>query len=327
MNLNIKIRCDFGKIHGLGHFKRCLNLANDLKKKKIKSTFIINNDKKIKNIIKDNNHKFIIINGEEISINEDVSWNTKKDNVLIFDSRNLNNKYLNRFKYGFKCCFDDNLYRDLNCSILINNNLWIKKNLYSKNSNRKLLVGFKYNTVNDDTFVSKQKRDGLLISFGGEDPDNITLKIIKYIRNYFNSKKIFVILGPYHPDKKSIKDFTKKMNNIKLINNPKNLKPYYDLCNLAITACGTTIYELIASKIPFGYFVIENHQKEFGQYIGKKKLGFNIGNYKNSEKTISNNLYKFSISKHNKFLKNYQKYYNKSGLKNISSEIIKFANK
>jgi UDP-2,4-diacetamido-2,4,6-trideoxy-beta-L-altropyranose hydrolase len=324
MKIQIKFRCDFGYIHGLGHFKRCLNLANNFKKKKISSTFVIKKNEKIIQTLLYYKHSYIILDCKEISLSENPSWNKKEDSVIVFDSRNINNSYLSKFKYGLICCFDDNDFRDLNCSVLINSNIWVNKNNYTKNNKRSILSGLKYNTVDENIFLKTKIRNALLLTLGGEDPNNLTLTILKKIRKYFINKKIYVIIGPFHPDKKSIYRYvTKSLNNCELVDSPTSLDPYYKKCDLAITACGTTIYELMASGISFGYYVIEKHQESFADFLTKKNLGYFLGNFNNNLNEISERLSSFSNSNVKNNILIYKNFIKFSGLDNISNKILK----
>ena len=82
----------------------------------------------------------------------------------------------------------------------------------------------------------------------------------------------------------------------------------------------------MASKIYFGYFIIEDHQRTFVKYLKKYNLNYYIGHFKDKEIDIDFNISKFFKSDSKNYFKSINHYIDKSGLEKISNEIINLRN-
>ena len=61
-----------------------------------------------------------------------------------------------------------------------------------------------------------------MITLGGEDPDNITLLLLKIIRKHYESKKIYIVLGPFHPNKNKVYSFAESnLKNFEIVNSQR----------------------------------------------------------------------------------------------------------
>ena len=321
----ILFRCDYGQIFGLGHLMRSLRLANEFKNKGFICIFIISYNKEINNLINQNGHEIFNVTNQFISDKEKIDWINSKKDIVIIDTKKINNKYLNKFKKNFTVCFVDSNITRLNCNIIINNNLLFFKKMKSNKKN--ILTGLKYNTISKEYFKKNNlSKDNLVVTMGGDDSENITFKIIENIKRLNNFNKIYVIIGMFHPDPDSIyKICNEKLTNYKIFYKLKDLKKIYDKCSFAITACGTTVYELMAYKISFSYISLDSNQKKLASYLNKNKIGYSLGNNKNFY-NYDSKFIKFMNIDHVSQKKLFNKILPESGLSNLTKEIIKQGN-
>jgi spore coat polysaccharide biosynthesis predicted glycosyltransferase SpsG len=99
--------------------------------------------------------------------------------------------------------------------------------------------------------VKNQTKDRkLVISFGGSDPNNISLKLIKVISKFDIIKDVNLILGPGY--KHSISELKTYLDAEQIFCNPKNIFDLFNSSYLTITALGTTVQELRYLNIPTG---------------------------------------------------------------------------
>jgi spore coat polysaccharide biosynthesis predicted glycosyltransferase SpsG/CMP-N-acetylneuraminic acid synthetase len=121
------------------------------------------------------------------------------------------------------------------------------------------LFGYKYNVIREDVLMFPIKKynkniNRILLTFGGSDPEGVTIKILSYIKDIdgLKNKEISVILGEHfsRDDKKKIKSLSNKLNSkgfqIKLINNVKFMGYHLFNSDLVITSNSTTVYDIIA---------------------------------------------------------------------------------
>ena len=282
MNLKIFFRVDGGSEDGLGHIKRCISIAKIIKRrnKLLKPVFIINKKNKTsKSILNKNGFSYFEVNGK-INSKKEITDIVKilsyhKPKILIVDSKLIDKDYVTLLKKFSKIIiFEDEKKYNTNPDLLINNNFWAK-NFYS-NSNSKLL-GLKYNTISKSFFKKNTfdlKCNKILISLGGEDPENITLKILSTIHRLVPGLKFIVILGHSHPEKKIIYKFCQSQSiNAKIVNSPEDISKYFNKLRFVISAGGLSAYEFASAGLPQLINILDNHQKKMAKMIEKNNCG------------------------------------------------------
>lgn len=329
------LRVDGGRIDGLGHIKRCLSLYKTIVKnfKIYRPKFIINknNPTSIK-ILKKNNCNFLTVNGS-VNTKKEILDLTKillsyKSKILIIDSKRINATYINFLKKFSKVViFEDEKKYKIKPNVLINNNIWAKK--FHKNSKIKLL-GLKYNNISSRFFKKKcfdVKSKKILISMGGEDPKNVTLKLISIVNKLISNLKLIIILGHSHPDKKSVINYCKKnLINSRIIISPEDISIYLKKLRFVISAGGLSVYEFASARIPQLVTVLDKHQFKIAKMIKKNNCGmildFTKKLNKNKISTQFINLYNDTklLTKMNSYSK---KLIRNSGCKRLANNILR----
>ncbi len=278
----IFFRVDGGLEDGLGHIKRCITLYKNIQNnpKFNKPTFIVNKNNEIsKNVLRNNNCVYLEVEGKVNTKKEILELikivSGKNSKILIIDSKRINKKYINTLKkYSKIIIFEDEKKYNANPDLIINNNIWANK--FYKNISNKLL-GLKFNTISSNFFKENAfnvKSKKILISLGGEDPDNISLKILSIIYKLVPKLKIVVILGHSHPNKKSLFQFCeKKKLNIKIVDSPEDISRYLNNLRFVISAGGLSAYEFASAGLPQLITILEKHQTKMAKFIEKNNCG------------------------------------------------------
>ena len=334
MKKKVFFRVDGGSWDGLGHIKRCITLAKTIKKKNFfQPIFIVNKYNKIsKNILKKNNFFYYEVNGRVNSKNEIKNLtkilSLKKPKILVVDSKLINKKYISTLKKFSKVViFEDEKKYKANPDLIINYNFWAKK--FYSNSKHKLL-GLKFNTISKSFFKSNTfnfKSKKILISLGGEDPNNLTLKILSIIYNLVPNLKFVIILGHSHPNKNSIVRFcNKKSIDAQIIKSPEDISKYLHKIRFVISAGGLSAYEFASAGLPQLINVLDTHQIKMAKVIEKNNCG-KILSYsdKLNQNSISNKFINFyNDKKHLLILNKYaKKLIKNSGCELIANNILK----
>lgn len=98
---------------------------------------------------------------------------------------------------------------------------------------------------------SNEDKAHLTLSFGGFDPNNITLKALKLIQSKEELlKDVIVILGPGY--KHDIHEIYKFIPADKVLVNPKDIYKIFQRSYVVLTAMGVTVQELFCMGIPSG---------------------------------------------------------------------------
>jgi len=194
----IIIRVDANKQIGLGHFVRCLALAQ-----------ILNEVFEVIFICKDITHEIIksasLVNSAYLLINENLeilNHISPLSDIVILDGYEFNVEYQRAIKStGCKLvCIDDMHSSEFDCDLIINHGPNIYVEDYSGSSCTKFALGHKYSLLRKpflDAIYSNRKftsTNNLLIVFGGSDINGLTLKLLQQgIYNHF--EKINVVIG------------------------------------------------------------------------------------------------------------------------------------
>ncbi|EQK42304.1 glycosyl transferase 1 family protein [[Clostridium] bifermentans ATCC 638] len=255
----VAIRAGGNKNQGLGHVARCISLAQELIFNNFKVFFLIDDDTYIIDFL--NKHRFEYKSLTSKNLNLEIKETKKiiKDlniDLLITDSYNLNNFYFKEMKNTVKYLVsidDTNLY-DYISDIVINYNIYAHKLNYKFNDETRYLLGCNYclfrKEFQENDYISINKTcTNVLITMGGTDVNNYTYTILKYLYE-FNYINFNVIINEKFNNLNKLKALASCKSNINLIFNPDNMKSIMLKNDIAISASGSTAYELLSLSIP-----------------------------------------------------------------------------
>ena len=289
--MNICILANGGFTIGMGHITRMLTLANSLKFE-FNITFLCDNScSYIEGINRVKQEGFAV---KIIKENLEEILQELKCEVIIIDKYDISSDFLLDLNKKYKIIYiDDNNHLDYYpVDILINQNFYSVNFHYKSKKDTLKLLGNSYVFLRDEFYkankvlINKDIMD-VLITVGGSDNNNITLQILKKIKNY-NFKK-HVIIGPafkYSNELRKIND-----SNIIFYDNP-NMSKVMEKIDVAISGCGSTLYELFYLGLPTIGLVLADNQVNNANYLDSigaiiksdlKSLSKNIDlmNYKN----------------------------------------------
>jgi spore coat polysaccharide biosynthesis predicted glycosyltransferase SpsG len=149
-----------------------------------------------------------------------------------------------------------------------------------------LLVRKKYN-------FSKSIRSAIILQ-GGADTHCISPKILQSMKKIPKQVKITLVLGPMFDCHKNLENTINTLDRkIKLICNSKKIHIEMKKHDIAITAAGNTMLELMLIGIPSLIICGEKHELEIAKQVNRKKMALNIGYGKDvTKKSIEKNFIK-----------------------------------
>lgn len=283
----IGIRVDGSENIGLGHIMRMISLASYLKDKGNKIIFISKYEIGIRKIM-ESGFDFIKIKSEKSSINpgffygsKDVLEDEVKDlsfviqekqiQTLIVDSYNITEEYFLKLKNCVErlVYIDDCNFFNYPVDVIVNGNLDAQNTIYNRYfDNTALLLGIEYNLLRSEfrnirTIRNLKNVSKILITVGGSDPFNITEKIINTCISNLNLKnyEYHVIVGGGFVNISELKKLSDIYSNIKLYFDTKEMKKLMLSSDIAISAGGSTLYELSACGTPTLTFAVAENQK------------------------------------------------------------------
>ena len=253
-----------------GHIMRCLSIADALRGLGEPVRFILADEQAV-SLLKQRGYDAIVLHTqwncmeEELSVLSQVIRNEHIDKLLI-DSYQVTQRYLAELsKLVTTFYIDDlNLFEYPVDAVICYANYW-KKFQYKINDKRTTyLLGMKYVPLkqafwNCEAKIISEKTDNLLILTGGSDPFNVTEQILDSIDTY-QFQTIDVICGIYNTNYNKFVKKYENNKNIKFHQAVNNIEQYMKNADIAISAGGTTLYELCAIGTPAISFSFADNQ-------------------------------------------------------------------
>ena len=265
----IAIRVDMNNIIATGHVMRCIAIAEAIRMQGENVIFIIADNHAI-DILNKNNLKYIILHTEWNKMEAELStlisvireYNITK---MLIDSYKVTYKYLEELSKWVHTIYIDDLGAfdyPVN-TVVCYANYWEKLGYSHSSLKPRYLLGIQYVPLRKEFWNTKPKvisenAKKLLILTGGSDPYNISQKILEALdRRYY--QKIDVICGKYNVYYDELIQIYGNEKNIKFHRNVNHLEKYMMETDLAISAGGTTLYELCACGTPtLSYTFVDN---------------------------------------------------------------------
>ena len=284
---NILIRTAGGiapkKELGFGHIYRSCNLAKNLKNQNF--FFLIDNYDKAFELIKSYGFKKIFKIQKNLTVNNDYLKTKKiiekeKIHLLIIDKYNLKKSYVKKLKKIVKIIVISDLYEtNYDSDILINGFIGFPNQKIKKN-NSTYFLGPNYQLINSNFLKLKKTKKlfDLLITFGGNDENDIILTFLQSIEPLISKMKIKIILGPGTKKTKQIRKYEKLYrNNLVIVQKTNNMSNEIQKSKFGLCSGGITSYEFAACRVPFGIISQVEHQLITAKIWDTKRIGKNLG--------------------------------------------------
>lgn len=257
---SIYIRTDMNTEISTGHVMRCLSIADAAQKRGISSVFILA-DENAEQLINSRGYETVVLhtpwNQMEREIQTLISFLTKWDaRVLIVDSYYVTTGYLSAVSEVVKTVYIDdlNVFNYSVNSIICYANYWRKFDYQKRFSDNSLLLGCDYVPLrqefsNLNRHIIRGKAENILIMSGGSDRYHILATIMNRL-DVQKYKSIDVVCGVFNEDYDMLFDRFLNSSNVKIHKSLSNIVDYYINADIAISAGGTTLYELCACGTP-----------------------------------------------------------------------------
>lgn len=235
---------------GMGHIYRSLTLADGFLGHKI-IFLTCESDERSISLIRERGHKVLKID-ENLLLNELKQINP---DIVINDILDTQSNYVSKLKNcGFFVVNFEDMGNGADEADLVFNALYEKTN---PKPNHKF--GHEYECLNEKFFLYspielRKEPKKLLVTFGGVDQNNITLRVLKCAEKILNEttiENIIVVIGAGYFNKLDINSINSELlSKITIHKNVDNMPALMKEADIAITSNGRTIYELTAMGIP-----------------------------------------------------------------------------
>lgn len=251
----IGIRVDGNSKIGTGHVMRCMAIARQCILMGNEVIFLVA-DNQACEMINGSGFETFILNSEWTELDFEVEKLTtaiKKNSidVLLIDTYYVTKTYLETIRNSVKTVYIDDLFMfDYPVDVLVNYSAYADIKRYICRKDTKYYMGMKYAPLREQfqkIIINKEKGDTILVMSGGTDPYHMTKKLPEAIleSERLNKFKLFVVQGIFAKEDELIKS-----DRVVYYKNIKDMANLMQQSKLAVSAGGTTLYELCACQIP-----------------------------------------------------------------------------
>lgn len=256
----IYIRVDMNEVIATGHVMRCLSIA-DAAKEMGKETIFITADEKPLELLRKRGYEPMVLGTDWKNMEQELEILIpfiQQNNIskLLIDSYQATEEYLERLEKVTQIFYLD----DVDAFEYPVSNVICYANYYSKLSygkykgDTKFYLGTFYMPIrkvfqNCEPKEIKENIENIMILSGGSDHYHMIEHIADLFKKH-SDVQTNVICGAFYSDFEGLKEKFKGYANVRFYQNVSNLEEFMDKADLAISAGGTTLYELCAKGTP-----------------------------------------------------------------------------
>lgn len=308
------IRADGNAKIGAGHLMRCLTIAEAVRKlPKGPEILVLCADEESAKLASDRGFQTGVFHTDYQRMEEELpfwkQWITDDKNTILVDSYYVMDEYLaGLHEYGRVCLMDDMQNHAYPVDVVVNYNVFadgaVYQALYGQGGQGYLTdlgssqlneckkgkqdfeavnfyLGGTYAPLREQfqnvDYCVKERVEQVLITTGAGDADNIAGDILN--RVYRENLTYHVLVGRFSPHLAGWQKRATECPNIQVHFDVQDMAGLMKNCDLAITAGGSTVYELSAVGVPFIGFAYAVNQELLVNYLGAKDVAGCSGNW------------------------------------------------
>lgn len=254
---------------------------------------------------------------EELRQMETVLCRDERALVLI-DSYFVDNEYQKAVgKWARTAYLDDFGKESYDVDLIINYNIYAPKLPYRKlygEKSTELLLGSAYAPLRKEfgemPYTVREEAEQILITTGGADRYNVAGQLALRLAEWSGQEsgrktgqkprmqtdgpkdgtgrlQIHIVSGPFHDFRDQLKQLQVRYPEITIHENVTNMSELMAACDIAVSAAGSTLYELCAIGVPAVYFYFVENQELPARYFSEMTKMQNAGNYAaDAQKTL-----------------------------------------
>lgn len=268
------IRTDGNKIIASGHIMRCLSIAKAIENDGEEVTFITADTNAVE-LIESRGFSYVSLGTQWDNLDKELEKfipfiKEKNIKTLFVDSYQVTESYLKTLsQYTDVIYIDDRNAFLYPVHTVINYGINYKDFSYEeqyKNTNTRCLLGTSYVPLRQEFLQKeiniKEKVERILITTGGADLYNVAGLLVEewYQKERKIDCEIWIVSGKLNENISYLRKLEKIYKNLKIYENITNMSNIMIQCDLAISAGGTTLYELCACGIPTITFSVADNQ-------------------------------------------------------------------
>lgn len=289
----IWIRADGGKEIGIGHIMRCLSIADALRQLGEQVCFLLADASAVP-LLKQRGQEYRVLNSSWRQPETELERLTEilgdgRGDVLLADSYFVTAEYLRQVGMYLPICYVDDMgIRDLPVDLLINYNIFADGSLYgtgADGSRTAYLLGMEYAPLRrefrDIGYEVRKQAQKVLITTGGSDRYNLACRILELALKdpVVSQMEYCVVSGAYNEYLPKLRLLENANEKIHVYSNVERMWELMQSCDIAVTAGGSTMYELSAVGVPMICFSFVDNQERIVESFRRRELVCYGGDY------------------------------------------------
>lgn len=292
LSRHVAFRVDASEVIGAGHLMRCLTLANQFRAIGISCFFLGRADKVFRNYITDAGYDFVRVDIKKRlpmdaknhltwlghSVAEDVEFCIsniilRDADLCIVDHYGVPSEWENLVRES-ACpviAIDDLASRRHSANIIIDHNVGREQQHYLNLLDREatLLLGGRFCLIRNEFLIARreyfvrEKMAHILVTLGGSDNTNITMKVLGWLSNskFGSSCHVKVILGGGYRHSRDLYEFLEVSNlKVDVHHNVGNMGDVLLWADLVIGSGGVSAWERCCVGVPAITFLLAENQ-------------------------------------------------------------------
>jgi len=289
----IWIRADGGSSLGLGHIMRCLSVADELKDRGGEVCFVLADESAVP-VLEARKQRYIVLHSDFSRMEEELDRLLplllgEGPGPVLVDSYYVTERYISCLREHVPVAYmDDMCTLRYPVDMLINYNIFAAADLYSPAVSRegcRMLLGPLYAPLRREftgkNYVVRDRVKSVLLTTGGSDPYNLAGRFLEKLLRMPECAELdyYVVSGMYNDKLPGLKKLETEHGNVHVRVNEAHMGELMQKCDVAVTAGGSTMYEMSAIGVPVICFsFVDNQERIVRGYLEKGLVCF-AGNY------------------------------------------------
>lgn len=291
------IRADGNTAIGIGHVMRCLSIADAMKDRNIEPLFMTA-DNDCAAMIEDRGFEACVLGtdyrdmeSELPLIREFLKQRTKNvdaSSIILVDSYQVTSRYYEELRTMAKVACLEDMGQSYPVDLLINYNIYGPKLVYDNKITHATLLGTGYQPLRrefqqDMQYDIKDKITDVMITTGGSDP---YFAARAFTDAFLAEKKLaeeklryHIISGPFNTHTAQLHELYDENPQVEIHELVTCMKEIMKQCDVALSATGSTIYEVSALGVPLIAFYFAENQRQGAEMLSEITHVINCGNY------------------------------------------------
>ncbi|MDE6791582.1 MAG: hypothetical protein K2J48_00645 [Muribaculaceae bacterium] len=335
------IRVDCNPVIASGHLMRCLSIAHKAKEKGIESIFLMS-DNSSENVVVKNDFTLLNLHSDWRDLSSEIPKiqnliHQYDSPVLLIDTYSIDRDYtevlFGKVPLIYLGSKTDNLGK---LDMIVNYSSCIDHEFYkNKFPGTRLLLGVEFAPLRKEfqnlPLAEASEVNDVIITTGNTDHPHFITSFLKKAERFITEKKLrcHVVVGRLFNNKEELERMAERNGLINLHYGVTEMSSLMRTCQLAVTANGTTVYELAACGVPAISFAISEEQLASGESLGNQGIVKYCGLYSSpASPALEKVLYHFESmindhSERRKLVSRAKSFIDGNGCEYIVQEILK----